>query len=41
MKDILDLRDIADYSQDLKKQNRKKNGRPSFFQIRSSRFLPE
>ena len=28
MKDIFDLRDIEDYRHDLKKQNRKKNGRP-------------
>ena len=29
MKDILDLRDMENYSHDLKKQNRRKNGRPS------------
>ena len=28
MKDILDLRDMENYSHDLKKQNRRKNGRP-------------
>lgn len=28
MKDLLDLRDIENYDDDLRKQNRKKNGRP-------------
>ena len=28
---ILDLKDMENYRHDLMKQNRKKNGRPSFF----------
>jgi hypothetical protein len=28
MKDILDLKDMENYSHDLKKQNRRKNGKP-------------